>query len=145
MFLEKGRMQLNLLSTRIILMRVEIMSENCINLQILYCGNPRTHVSPDIIDNLLCQEFSNYFTLHIDKMYNSISSKLSLLPQVDHTNDYYNLYSPNGMHLNKCITPHNPDIFNIIYTAKSSPHLDRLPLDLYKSIDSNINCTIQHY
>ena len=67
---------------------------------------------PDIIDNLLCQEFSNYFTLKIEKIYNSISSKLSLLPQVNHTNDYSNLYTPNDIYLNKFITPPNPDIFS---------------------------------
>ena len=93
---------------------------------------------PDIIDNLLCPKFSNYFTLKIEKIYNSISSKLSLLPQVDHTNDYSNLYTPNGIYLNKFITPPNPDIFNLIYTAKSSSPLDSLPLDIFKSIASHL-------
>ena len=93
---------------------------------------------PDIIDNLLCQKFNNYFTLKIEKIYNSIFSKLSLLPQVDHTNDYSNLYTPNGIYLNKFITPPNPDIFNLIYTAKSSSPFDSLPLDIFKSIASHL-------
>ena len=77
-------------------------------------------------------------------MYKSISSELSLLPQVNHTNDYSNLYTPNGIYLNKFITPPNPNLFNLIYIAKSSPPLDSLPLDIFKSIASYLTHVISN-
>ena len=99
---------------------------------------------PNISDDILCNNFSDFFISKIDIIYSVIKIKLSP-PSINQYN-YLNNSSENSQntHLNQTPTlthftlPSNVDIYNLLVTASSASPSDSLPLTVMKSLANTL-------
>ena len=99
---------------------------------------------PNISDDILCNNFRDFFISKIDIIYSVIKIKLSS-PSINQYN-YLNNSSENSQHthLNQTPTlthftlPSNVDIYNLLVTASSASPSDSLPLTVMKYLANTL-------